>query len=138
VRKAREPNDKLNRATDNIDNVAQHQQYTQPTVSSVRDIRRHAYGMQILYQMLGPSGWSDALLPHPHSAICCYRAGAKTVNLLLTYRHSPHLTHGRLHDGPVCVLLPSIRISLVVVSVRYHRRSLSHDITAMCGWRSIS
>ena len=37
----------------------------------------------------------------------------------------------------VCVLLPSIGISRVT-SARYRRRSLSHDIVAMCGWRSIS
>ena len=37
----------------------------------------------------------------------------------------------------VCVLLPSIGISRVT-SARYCRCSLSHDIVAMCGWRSIS
>jgi len=50
----------------------------------------------------------------------------------------PHLTRGRVRGGSVCMLLPSIWISLVVVSVRYHRCSHSHDIIAMCGWRSIS
>jgi len=37
----------------------------------------------------------------------------------------------------VCVLLPSIGISRVT-SARYRRRSLSRDIVAVCGWRSIS
>jgi len=37
----------------------------------------------------------------------------------------------------ICVPLPSIGISLVT-SARYRRRSLSNDIVAMCGWRSIS
>jgi len=45
----------------------------------------------------------------------------------------------RLNRQPscICLLLPFIRISRVT-SARYRRRSLSHDIVGMCGWRSIS
>jgi len=58
---------------------------------------------------------------------------------LVTYIPAfPCLTR-RLHSGSVCVLMSSIRISLVVVFFTLYRRcSLSYDIVAMCGWRLIS
>jgi len=49
----------------------------------------------------------------------------------------PRLTRGRVPGLSVCLLMSSIRISLVVVLAGYCRRSLLYDIAAMCGWRSI-
>ena len=51
-------------------------------------------------------------------------------------RALPRLTRGRVPGLSVCVLMSSIRISLVVVA--YRRRSLSYDIVAMCGWQLIN
>ena len=58
--------------------------------------------------------------PRPCRAICCY--GARRLNR---------------QPSCICLLLPFIRISWVA-SARYRRCSLSHDIVAMCAWRSIS
>jgi len=65
--------------------------------------------------------------------LLCYPSPSPR-NLLLrgqASEPSPFMHHS------VCVLLPSIGICRVT-SARYRRRSLSQDIVAMCGWRSIS
>ena len=88
-------------------------------------------------------GWSPlaALLPpSPFHAICCYGPASKLSTCYLHTGTHPRLTRGHRGRVPglsVCVLMSSIRISLVVVLV-YRRRSLSYDIIAMCGWRLIS
>ena len=113
--------------------VAQRQQHTHLTSAGWKRLR----WIQILY-LISVLGGRPLCYPFPSPR-----------NLLLHGRHLncqratytpalPRLTHAIVHGGPVCMLLPSIRISLVVVFVQYHRCSLSHDIVAMCCWRSIS
>ena len=70
-------------------------------------------------------------------AICCYLLRAGQASKLSTcYLHTGTPPHYSWTD--VCMLMSSIRISLVVAPAQYRRHSLSHDIVAMCGWRSIS
>jgi len=87
-------------------------------------------------------GWSPSatLLPlSPHHAICCYGRASKLSTCYLHTGTPPALfADGRVPGLSVCMLMSSIRISLVVVFAEYGRHSLSYDIVAMCGWRLIS
>jgi len=84
-------------------------------------------------------GWSPSvalLPPSPHHAICCYGWPSKLSTCYLHTGTPPALlADGRVPGLSVCVLMSSIRISQVVVFTLYHRRSLSYNIVAMCGWR---
>ena len=91
--------------------------------------------MQILY-LINVLGGRPLCYPLPLTAQSATgrRLNCQPATCILALAR---LTRGRVRGGPVCMLLPSIRISLVA-SARYRMCSLSHDITAMYGWRSIS
>ena len=114
--------------------VGQRQQHTHH-LSNVRDGEAHRYCIQCWV----PVGGRPLCYPHP---LATQSAATWQASKLSTcYLHTgtpPALLADVCVVDLSCVLLPSIRISLVA-SARYRRCSFSHDIIAMmCGWRSIS
>jgi len=106
-----------------------------PAISSMNDIEACRYCIQCSV----PVGGRLLCYASPHRAICCYVAGvySKLSTCYLYNSTPPALLADVCVVDLSCVLLPSSRISLVA-SARYRRCSFSHDIVAMCDWRSIS